>query len=57
MPGTTMTVSGSTLSRILRDVAKGRIPVEKLALRSQDGRRVPIKRVVRQGNQIQSDNC
>lgn len=52
MPGTTMTVSGSTLSRILRDVAKGRIPVEKLALRSQDGRRVPIKRVVRQGNQI-----
>lgn len=35
MPGMTMTVSGHTLSRILRDVAKGCIPVDKLALRSQ----------------------
>ena len=35
MPGVTMPVSGSSLSRILRDVAKGRIPVNRLALRSQ----------------------
>ena len=35
MPGVTMPVSGSTLSRILRDAAKGRIPVNRLALRSQ----------------------
>lgn len=52
MPGITMPVSGSTLSRILRDAAKGRIPVNRLALRSQDGRRVPIRRVVRQNETI-----
>lgn len=52
MPGMAMTVSGHTLSRILRDVEKGRIHVDKLALRSQDGRRVPIKRVVRQGDRL-----
>lgn len=52
MPGMTMTVSGHTLSRILREVAAGRIPVDRLTLRSQDGKRIPVKRVVRQGSKV-----
>ena len=37
MPGVTMPVSGSTLSRILRDVAKGRIPVKGQLLPPEGG--------------------
>lgn len=53
MPGRMLVrVSGHNLSRILRDVATGRIPADRLALRSPDGRRASIKRVVRHNNSI-----
>lgn len=53
MPGRmSIRVSGHNLSRILRDVATGRIPTDRLTLRSSNGQRVPIKRVVRHNNSI-----
>lgn len=53
MPGRmSIRVSGHNLSRILRDVATGRIPTDRLTLRSPNGRRASIKRVVRHNNSI-----
>lgn len=52
MPGITMPITGVTLSRVLKEVAAGRIPVERLTLRAQNGKRIPVKRVVRQGSRV-----
>lgn len=53
MPGRmSIRVSGHNLSRILRDVAAGRIPADRLTLRSPNGRLASIKRVVRHNNSI-----
>lgn len=53
MPGRmSIRVSGHDLSRILRDVITGRIPADRLTLRSPNGRRAPIKRVERHNNSI-----